>query len=181
MKYKRMEEAIFLNRENRFIAMVEKNGEGIRVHVLNTGRCRELFVPGANVLLEGADPAKKRKTPYSLVTVYKGENPINIDSQAPNQLAAEYFDGAPYLNGFGKITSYEREVKHGDSRFDFYLKGTEGEGFLEVKGVTLEEDGLAKFPDAPTVRGAKHIRELGEMAEAGECCGVLFVVQMKGI
>lgn len=98
------------------------------------------------MLLEGADPAKKRKTPYSLVTVYKGENPINIDSQAPNQLAAEYFDGAPYLNGFGKITSYEREVKHGDSRFDFYLKGTEGEGFLEVKGVTLEEDGLAKFP-----------------------------------
>lgn len=181
MKYKRMEEAIFLNRENRFIAMVEKNGEGIRVHVPNTGRCRELFVPGAKVLLEGADPTKKRKTPYSLVTVYKGENPINIDSQAPNQLAAEYFDGAPHLKGFGKITSYEREVKHGDSRFDFYLKGTEGEGFLEVKGVTLEEDGLAKFPDAPTVRGAKHIRELGEMAEAGECCGVLFVVQMKGI
>lgn len=149
MKYKRMEEAVFLNRENRFIAMVEKNGEGIRVHVPNTGRCRELFVSGAKVLLEGADPAKKRKTPYSLVTVYKGENPINIDSQAPNQLAAEYFDGAPHLKGFGKITSYEREVKHGDSRFDFYLKGTEGEGFLEVKGVTLEEDGLAKFPERP--------------------------------
>ena len=181
MKYKRMEEAIFLNRENRFIAMVEKNGERIRVHVPNTGRCRELFVPGAKVLLEGADPAKKRKTPYSLVTVYKGENPINIDSQAPNHLAAEYFDGAPYLKGFGKITSYEREVKHGDSRFDFYLKGTEGEGFLEVKGVTLEEGGLTKFPDAPTMRGTKHIRELGDMAEAGECCGVLFVVQMKGI
>lgn len=181
MKYKRMEEAIFLNRENRFIAMVEKNGERIRVHVPNTGRCRELFVPGAKVLLEGADPSRKRKTPYSLVTVYKGENPINIDSQAPNQLAAEYFEVAPYLKGFGKITSYEREVKHGDSRFDFYLKGTEGEGFLEVKGVTLEEDGLAKFPDAPTVRGAKHIRELGDMAAEGKCCGVLFVVQMKGI
>lgn len=181
MNYKRMEEAIFLNRENRFIAMVEKNSEEIRVHVPNTGRCRELFVPGAKVLLEGADPAKKRKTPYSLVTVYKGDNPINIDSQAPNQLAAEYFDDAPYLKGFGKIISYKREVTEGDSRFDFYLKGTEGEGFLEVKGVTLEEDGLAKFPDAPTVRGAKHLRELGDMAAEGKCCGVLFVVQMKGI
>lgn len=181
MKYKRMEEAVFLNRENRFIAMVEKNNQPIRVHVPNTGRCRELFVPGVKVLLEGADPAKKRKTPYSLVTVYKGENPINIDSQAPNQLAAEYFDGGPYLKGFGKILSYKREVTEGDSRFDFYLKGTEGEGFLEVKGVTLEEDGLAKFPDAPTVRGAKHIRELSDMAAKGKCCGVLFVVQMKGI
>lgn len=181
MKYKRMEEAIFLNRENRFIAMVEKNGEKIRVHVPNTGRCRELFVPGVKVLLEGADPEKKRKTPYSLVTVYKGKNPINIDSQAPNQLAAEYFDGAPYLKGFGKILSYKREVTEGDSRFDFYLKGTEGEGFLEVKGVTLEEGGLAKFPDAPTVRGAKHLRELGDMAAEGKCCGVLFVVQMKGV
>ena len=181
MKYKRMEEAIFLNRENRFIAMVEKDNQQIRVHVPNTGRCRELFIPGANVLLEGADPAKKRKTPYSLVTVYKGNMPINIDSQAPNTLAAEYFDGEPYLKGFGKILSYEREVKHGDSRFDFYLHGTEGEGFLEVKGVTLEEEGLAKFPDAPTLRGAKHIRELGDMAAEGKCCGVLFVVQMKGI
>ena len=181
MKYKRMEEAVFLNRENRFIAMVEKDNQPIRVHVPNTGRCRELFVPGVKVLLEGADPAKKRKTPYSLVTVYKGENPINIDSQAPNQLAAEYFDGGPYLKGFGKILSYKREVTEGDSRFDFYLKGTEGEGFLEVKGITLEEDGLAKFPDAPTVRGAKHLRELGDMAEEGKCCGVLFVVQMKGV
>ncbi|WP_068458291.1 DNA/RNA nuclease SfsA [Aedoeadaptatus pacaensis] len=181
MKYKRMEEAIFLNRENRFIAMVEKDDKKIRVHVPNTGRCRELFIPGAKVLLDGADPARKRKTPYSLVTVYKGDLPINIDSQAPNQLAAEYFDGAPYLKGFGKILSYEREVKHGNSRFDFYLKGTEGEGFLEVKGVTLEEVGLAKFPDAPTMRGAKHIRELGDMATEGKCCGVLFVVQMKGI
>ena len=181
MKYKRMEEAIFLNRENRFIAMVEKDNQQIRVHVPNTGRCRELFIPGVKVLLEGADPAKKRKTPYSLVTVYKGDLPINIDSQAPNTLAAEYFDGEPYLKGFGKILSYEREVKHGNSRFDFYLKGSEGEGFLEVKGVTLEEEGLAKFPDAPTVRGAKHIRELGDMAAEGKCCGVLFVVQMKGI
>ena len=181
MNYKRMEEAIFLNRENRFIAMVEKDDKKIRVHVPNTGRCRELFIPGAKVLLEGADPARKRKTPYSLVTVYKGDLPINIDSQAPNQLAAEYFDGAPYLKGFGKILSYEREVTEGDSRFDFYLKGSEGEGFLEVKGVTLEEEGLAKFPDAPTVRGAKHIRELGDMAAEGKCCGVLFVVQMKGI
>ena len=181
MKYKRMEEAIFLNRENRFIAMVEKDDKKIRVHVPNTGRCRELFIPGAKVLLEGADPARKRKTPYSLVTVYKGDRPINIDSQAPNTLAAEFFDGEPYLNGFGKILSHEREVTMGDSRFDFYLKGSEGEGFLEVKGVTLEEEGLAKFPDAPTVRGAKHIRELGDMAAEGKCCGVLFVVQMKGI
>ena len=181
MKYKRMEEAIFLNRENRFIAMVEKDDKKIRVHVPNTGRCRELFIPGAKVLLEGADPARKRKTPYSLVTVYKGDLPINIDSQAPNQLAAEYFDDEPYLKGFGKILSYEREVTEGDSRFDFYLHGAESVGFLEVKGVTLEEEGLAKFPDAPTVRGAKHIRELGDMAAEGKCCGVLFVVQMKGI
>ena len=181
MKYKRMEEAVFLNRENRFIAMVEKDDKTIRVHVPNTGRCRELFIPGTKVLLEGADPAKKRKTPYSLVTVYKGDLPINIDSQAPNQLAAEYFDGEPCLKGFGKIISYKREVSEGDSRFDFYLMGAEGEGFLEVKGVTLEEGGLAKFPDAPTLRGAKHIRELGDMAAEGKCCGVLFVVQMKDI
>lgn len=180
MRYSRMEEAVFLKRENRFIAYVEKNGERIPVHVPNTGRCKELFLPGRKVLLNGAEPGSKRKTAYSLVTVDKDGMWVNIDSQAPNQLVADYLDTSPTLKTFGKIRSFRREVTYGDSRFDFYVEGSEGSGFIEVKGVTLEDKAYARFPDAPTTRGAKHIRELGDFAAAGEKAGVFFVVQMKG-
>lgn len=180
MHYSRMEEAVFLKRENRFIAYIEKDGEKLPVHVPNTGRCRELFISGRKVLLNGAEPGSKRKTAYSFVTVDKGGMWVNIDSQAPNQLVAEYLATEPTLKGFGKINGFKREVTHGGSRFDFYVEGSEGSGFLEVKGVTLEKDGHARFPDAPTTRGTKHLRELGELAEAGEKAGVFFVVQMKG-
>lgn len=180
MHYSRMEEAVFLKRENRFIAYIEKNKEKLPVHVPNTGRCRELFVPGRKVLLNGAEPGSKRKTAYSLVTVDKGGMWVNIDSQAPNHLVAEFLSCSPTLKGFGKIKSFKREVTHGGSRFDFYVEGSEGSGYIEVKGVTLEEDGHARFPDAPTTRGTKHLRELGDLAAAGEKAGVFFVVQMKG-
>lgn len=180
MHYGRIGEAVFLNRENRFIAYIDKNGEKIPVHVPNTGRCLELFVPGRTVLINGAELGSKRKTAYSLVSVDKEGMWVNIDSQAPNHLVAEYLATSPTLKGFGKIHSFKREVTHGDSRFDFYVEGSEGCGFVEVKGVTLEENGHARFPDAPTIRGAKHLRELGELAAAGEKAGVFFVVQMKG-
>lgn len=180
MNYKRLCEAIFLNRENRFIANVELNGEKVRVHVPNTGRCEELFISGRRVLLEGADPARIRKTPYSLVSIDKDDMWVNIDSQAPNQLVAEYLKTHPILKGFGRILDFKREVTHGDSRFDFYVLGDSGEGYMEVKGVTLEINGHAKFPDAPTSRGEKHVRELGDMASSGQCAAVFFVIQMKG-
>ncbi len=179
MEYGKMTEGKFLRRVNRFVAYVEVDGQEEMVHVKNTGRCRELLIEGARVFLEEAEKAE-RKTKYSLIAVYKGDMLVNMDSQAPNQMAAEAA-AAGKIEEIGEVTFLKREVKYGDSRFDLYFEKGEQKGFIEVKGVTLEENGIAKFPDAPTERGAKHLRELVKAKEAGYEAVVLFVIQMKGI
>ena len=175
MRYDNIREGTFLSRPNRFIAHVLLDGADTVCHVKNTGRCRELLVPGARVILNrGTNPA--RRTAYDLVSVYKGERLINMDSQSPNDIAAEYL---PRL--FPALTVLRREVRWGDSRFDFY--GVQGDRpfFLEVKGVTLEREGMVLFPDAPTERGAKHLRELSQLKQTGMDAHVLFVVQMSSV
>ena len=175
MRYDSICEAIFLERPNRFIAHVLLDGVPTVCHVKNTGRCRELLVPGARVILSrGTNPL--RKTAYDLVSVYKGERLINMDSQAPNAIAAEYL---PRL--FPDLAALKREVTWGDSRFDFYGVRADGPFYLEVKGVTLELDGRVYFPDAPTERGAKHLRELAKLKLSGTDAHVLFIVQMQDV
>ncbi len=167
---------IFLSRPNRFIAHVTIEGELCVCHVKNTGRCRELLVPGAEVYVEKSEnPA--RKTLYDLIAVKKGGLLINMDSQAPNKAAGE---ALPRL--LPGLTLLRAETVFGNSRFDFYAETDQNEKwFLEVKGVTLEENGVARFPDAPTQRGAKHLKELCRCVEEGYRACVLFVIQMKGI
>ena len=163
----------FLSRPNRFIARVEIEGRLETVHVKNTGRCRELLVPGARVILTpGKNPA--RKTRFDLVAVWKGETLINMDSQAPNTAARELLERL--FPGF----AVHPEHTWGRSRFDFYLGKGERRILLEVKGVTLEQDGLARFPDAPTLRGAKHLEELSRARAEGYESYILFLIQMKG-
>lgn len=166
----------FLERPNRFIARVETE-EGIQtVHVKNTGRCRELLIPGAKVYLEKAsNPA--RKTPYDLIAVEKGDLLINMDAQAPNKVFAEWAAG----NFLPDITAIHSEYVYGDSRLDFCLETNKGLHLVEVKGVTLEENGRARFPDAPTERGVKHIQELQRAVENGLDATLFFVVQIKDI
>lgn len=178
MEYGKMVEARFLRRVNRFTAFVELNGQEEMVHVKNTGRCKELLLEGARVFLEEADK-EGRKTKYSLIAVYKGDVLVNMDSQAPNQMAAEAL-AAGKIAEIGEVDFLKREVKYENSRFDLYYQKGEKKGFIEVKGVTLEENGIAKFPDAPTERGAKHLRELIKAREEGYEAAVLFVIQMKG-
>ncbi len=176
MKYQHpVVHGIFLERPNRFIAKVLIDGIEETVHVKNTGRCRELLIPGAEVWLEHWD-TDTRKTKYDLIVVQKGLRTVNMDSQAPNKLAAEYL---PKL--FPDFTLLRSEVKYGSSRFDFYLERPEEKWFVEVKGVTLEEDGVARFPDAPTERGVKHVQELTACLGEGYKAMVLFVIKMKGI
>ena len=179
MEYGQMMEARFLRRVNRFTAFVELNGQEEMVHVKNTGRCKELLLEGARVFLEEAD-TEGRKTKYSLISVYKGDVLVNVDSQAPNQMAAEALAEGK-ITEIGEVDFLKREVKYENSRFDIYYQKGEKKGFVEVKGVTLEEDGIAKFPDAPTERGAKHLKELIKAKEEGYEAAVLFVIQMKGI
>lgn len=164
----------FLDRPNRFIAHVE-TAEGVQtVHVKNTGRCRELLVPGAVVYLErGTNPG--RKTLYDLIAVEKGSLLINMDAQAPNRVFAEWTES------LDDVTEVRREVPYGASRLDFRLETASGSQLVEVKGVTLEDGGMARFPDAPTERGVKHIRELQRAVEAGLRATLFFVVQMEGI
>ncbi|WP_352400947.1 DNA/RNA nuclease SfsA [Anaerotignum sp.] len=178
MEYEDMKEAIFLRRTNRFSAFVSLEGEEIQVHVKNTGRCKELLQEGAKVFLE---PAKnpKRKTKYSLISVYKGDVLVNMDSQAPNQVVAEAL-AEGRISEIGDVTFLQREVTFGNSRFDLYFEGGGRRGFIEVKGVTLEENGICRFPDAPTTRGTKHVLELIQAVEAGYEAYVLFVIQMEG-
>ena len=178
MRYGVVIPAKFLSRPNRFIALVEAEGREMAVHVKNTGRCRELLVPGALVYLEqGTTPG--RKTPYDLIAVQKGERLINMDAQAPNKVFGEW----AARGGFSpSVTAVRREYRYGDSRLDFCLETASGRPHLvEVKGVTLEEGGAARFPDAPTERGVKHIRELRRAAEAGLDATLFFVVQMEDI
>ena len=182
MRYQRIVSATFLCRPNRFVAQVTVDGREETVHVKNTGRCGELLLPGATVLLS-YEPQKNRKTRYDLIAVEKkreGKPPllINMDSQAPNAVAEEWLRSGTL---FSKNAVIRREVRYGASRFDFYVEDGERRAYLEVKGVTLEQDGVASFPDAPTVRGAKHVRELMQARECGYEAYVLFVIQMKGM
>ena len=171
-----MVSGVFLARPNRFIAHVEIDGRVEVCHVKNTGRCRELLPAGAQVWCQESDnPA--RKTKYDLITVKKGERLINMDSQAPNAAAREWL----LAGGLGEISELRPETVHGDSRFDFSFLKDGRRCFLEVKGVTLENDGVCAFPDAPTERGSKHLRGLTRAAEAGFGAYVLFVVQMENV
>ena len=180
MQYSSVTAARFLQRPNRFVALVEQDGRVLTVHVKNTGRCAELLTPGAVVYLTpGLNPA--RKTPFDLIAVEKqtpaGPLLINMDSAAPNAAAREWLAAG----GLGPLTVLKPEYRLGDSRFDFYGEGPGGRLLVEVKGCTLEEDGLARFPDAPTLRGLKHVRELIALAAQGWNCAVLIVIQMKGV
>lgn len=178
MIYKNVVTGKFKNRPNRFIAMVEIDGKVETCHVKNTGRCRELLLPEAEVYLEKSDNPN-RKTAYDLIGVKKGEVLINMDSQAPNKAVKEWLEKEVY---FKNITYLKPECKYGNSRVDFYLETAEERKiFIEVKGVTLEEEGIARFPDAPTLRGIKHIKELEQAVMKGYEAYILFVIQMKGI
>ena len=176
MHYANMTPGIFLARPNRFIAHVEIGGQVEIVHVKNTGRCRELLPAGAEVWCQkSGNPS--RKTKYDLITVRKGSRLINMDSQAPNIAAKEWL----LAGGLGNAENIKAECTHGDSRFDFSFNLDGRPCFLEVKGVTLENGGICAFPDAPTERGAKHLRGLQKCVEEG--CGgyVLFVIQMSDV
>ncbi|MBQ1965168.1 MAG: DNA/RNA nuclease SfsA [Clostridia bacterium] len=182
MKYNNIVAARFLRRDNRFVAHVELDGREETVHVKNTGRCKELLIPGGTVYLERSDnPA--RKTKYDLVTVEKirpGKPPltVNMDSQAANEIAAEWLKKGVLFSPQAEIL---REVRYKNSRFDFLIRDGDIKAFVEVKGVTLEHDGIARFPDAPTERGVKHLRELTESRTDGYQAYVLFIIQMKEI
>lgn len=176
MKYANMKPAIFLARPNRFLAHTEIDGQKEVVHVKNTGRCRELLPAGAEVWCQKSDNPN-RKTKYDLITVRKGSRLINMDSQAPNLAAKEWLASG----GLGEIKNLRAETKHGDSRFDFSFIKDGKQCFLEVKGVTLETDGICAFPDAPTERGAKHLRGLTEAVKDGYGGYVLFVIQMSDV
>lgn len=176
MRYGTVIPGRFVDRPNRFVAHVE-TAEGLQtVHVKNTGRCRELLLPGAAVYLErGTSPA--RKTAFDLIAVEKGERLINMDAQAPNKVFGEWAAAGRFLPG---LTAVRPEFTWGDSRFDFLLEDPAGAYFVEVKGVTLEEDGEVRFPDAPTERGVKHLNGLRRAVEQGFRGAVFFVIQMKG-
>ena len=180
MRYVDMQKAIFLERPNRFIALVAVDGQIVRAHVKNTGRCRELLVPGASVYVQHSS-SPERKTAWSLIGVEKGSRLINMDSQAPNTVWAEFLDTLPDLPGIGRIQKYRREVRYGMSRMDFWFASEEGEGYMEVKGCTLEEDGIARFPDAPTERGTRHLHELTTAAQNGLLAAAVFIIQMENI
>ncbi len=178
MIYKKIKQGIFLARPNRFLAQVRIDDQIELCHVKNTGRCKELFVLGATVYVEDHGEDTKRKTRYSVICVLKGTEWINIDSQAPNKLVAEWLENKGL---FRKLTYLKPEVKYGNSRFDFYAEADGEKIYIEVKGVTLEENGIARFPDAPTERGIKHINELIHCTENGYGAYIIFVIQMKGV
>lgn len=176
MNYGEMVPGTFLARPNRFIAHVVIDGRVEVCHVKNTGRCRELLPEGAQVWCKRADDPK-RKTKFDLIAVQKGRCLINMDSQAPNAAAKEWLAAG----GLGPVENLRSEVVHGDSRFDLAFTLNGRPCFLEVKGVTLEHDGVCAFPDAPTERGAKHLRGLAQAAQEGYGAYVLFVIQMEDV
>ena len=176
MQYKNMVPGIFRARPNRFIAHIEIDGKLEICHVKNTGRCKELLIPGAKVWCQHFD-SDSRKTKYDLICVQKGDILINMDSQAPNAAAKQWLLGG----GLGHIKNLKAEYTHGDSRFDFSFTKDAKQCFLEVKGVTLEYDGICAFPDAPTERGVKHLKGLTAAAKEGYGAFVLFVIQMADV
>lgn len=181
MKYKNVISATFIERPNRFIAICDIDGETVKAHVRNTGRCRELLIRGVKVYLEISDH-EKRKTGYTLIAVEKGDRLVNIDSMAPNKVVSETLQtGKLQLPNLGKPKIIKAEKQYCDSRFDFYLETGTKKAFVEVKGVTLEENNIALFPDAPTERGVKHIKELIKATADGYEAYIVFIVQMKGV
>ncbi|MBP3359522.1 MAG: DNA/RNA nuclease SfsA [Clostridia bacterium] len=177
MIYENISKGIFLKRPNRFIAHVDLGNGPEICHVKNTGRCAELLIPGVTVFVsKSSNPA--RKTKYDLISVYKGNRLINIDSQAPNKIVWEWIAKDGFLPG---ITLLKPEFTIGNSRFDFYAQSAGKKIIIEVKGVTLENNNIVSFPDAPTERGTKHMNELSRLASEGFCAYVIFVVQMNGV
>ena len=176
MTYENMTPGVFRARPNRFVAHVEIDGETEICHVKNTGRCRELLVPGCTVWCQRSSNPN-RKTKFDLIAVQKGQRLINMDSQAPNAAAKEWLRSG----GLEEISDLRAETVQGDSRFDFSFTKDGKQCFLEVKGCTLENDGVCAFPDAPTERGAKHLRGLTELAKSGFGAYVLFVIQMTDV
>lgn len=179
MIYENIVEGIFIKRPNRFIAHVLVNGKEEVVHVKNTGRCKELLIPGAKVILEDCSNHKNRKTRYSLIAVWKGNMLVNTDSQVPNSVVFESLKEGK-IEGFEDLLHIKREVTYGNSRYDIYFESESQRGFIEVKGVTLEVNGISMFPDAPTERGTKHVFQLVEAVKEGYKGVVLFLIQMKG-
>jgi len=177
MTYPNICPAVFRSRPNRFIAEVDIEGKPETVHVKNTGRCKELLTPGATVYLVQSNN-ELRKTRYDLVSVHKGGRLINMDSQAPNMVFLEYLKSGRYIED---VTLIRPEAVYGSSRFDFYVETAERKVFIEVKGVTLEENDVVLFPDAPTLRGVKHLEELARCVRDGYEAHVVFVVQMANV
>ncbi len=177
MIYTNIVKGKFLARPNRFIAHVEIDGEFHIAHVKNTGRCRELLLPGATIFLQESF-STTRKTKFDLISVYKEDNLFNMDSQIPNKV---FFEWIREGNLFEDIKIIRPETTYGNSRLDFYIETEDKKIFVEVKGVTLEENGVAMFPDAPTERGVKHVMELEKSLQEGYEAYVVFILQMKGI
>lgn len=177
MRYTNIHKGTFISRPNRFIANVMIDGREEVCHVKNTGRCRELLVEGCTVWLEHSD-SESRKTAFDLVAVEKGHRLINMDSQAPNKAVVEWLrEKKPFGEGFCVYP----ERKYGNSRFDFYMESQDRKIFMEVKGCTLEKDGVVLFPDAPTLRGVKHIGELSRCLDEGYEAYIMILVQMSDV
>ena len=177
MIYKNIFTAKFINRPNRFIAHIEIDGQTEVAHVKNTGRCRELLTENATVFVQKSDNPN-RKTMYDLIGVLKGERMINMDSQIPNKVFGQWAQNSGF---FGDIKLIKPEKAYGSSRFDYYLETETDRIFVEVKGVTLEEDGVVLFPDAPTERGVKHINELCQCVNDGYKAYIFFIIQMDNV
>lgn len=187
MKYQNIREGHFVSRPNRFIAKIEIDGREETVHVKNTGRCAELLVPGAEVYVQDSQPeqntGKSRKTRWDLIAVRKGDRLINMDSQVPNKIVKEWLEQESIAQGnlVGEITKIQPEYTYGQSRIDLYVEAGEWKILIEVKGVTLEENGVVRFPDAPSERAVKHVHELKKALKEGYECYVFFVIQMSGV
>lgn len=178
MKYSNIKKVKFLDRPNRFVANVEdEKGEILTVHVKNTGRCRELLIKGCDVYIWKSDNPL-RKTKYDLISVQKGAKLINMDSQIPNTVFKEWVENSGF---FKDITLIKPEKFYGESRFDFYIETASDKIFIEIKGVTLEENGVVMFPDAPTERGVKHIHHLEKCVKDGYKACIFFIIQMNGV
>ena len=177
MVYQNIAEAKFISRPNRFIAYIDINGNKEICHVKNTGRCKELLVPDAKIFVQKADN-EARKTKYDLITVCKGDRLVNIDSQAPNKVFMEWVQKSSLFKNIARI---QPEYNYKDSRFDFYIEADNKKALIEVKGVTLEENGVVMFPDAPTERGVRHINHLCKCVREGYDAYVVFVIQMSNV
>jgi sugar fermentation stimulation protein A len=177
MRYENILRAKFIDRPNRFIANIEIEGRNEVCHVKNTGRCKELLLPGANLFVQEFD-CSSRRTKYDLISVFKGDRLINMDSQVPNKVFSEWARDKGF---FKDIRILKPEQKYENSRFDFYMEDGNKKIFVEVKGVTLEEKGVAMFPDAPTERGLKHLNELASCIDEGYEAYVVFIIQMKDV